>query len=552
MVIQMTGKKIYKSSLSIVLIIMLFIMTMFISLAEESDLVSIEVSDTSLQMGSSVTVTLSMDASIDAKEIGVNGLENFNVDSSTQSSSSSNINGVKSSIYQYILTLSPKAIGEFSLKAVVNDGKTNYESQEVIMTVSKRDESLDDESADVFIKTILSGTDHYFGENIVLAYELYSRYNLNDFGFLDEVKYDEFIVESTPKEELESNVVTINGNKYIKQVVREDVLVPTRSGQFEIPSYRFQANLSTGDFFSRSEPRYLDTEGVTITVNELPATNKPVKFTGIVGKLNVKSSVDKTEVAYGDAITLKVLLTGTGNLDSIDSLYNEKQNGFTIYETEKSKEKNIVDLEYAESKEYEIIIVPEDAGNLNLEAVELGYFDTELNDYAVIEIPEQSFVVTGVKNEVNTVTESMTTLETVLINQVNYKDSNEDMFTIQISKRVVLLLILLMIGILILIIIIRKVKSRPDSHNKKEYLKLLNTAKTSELLEVLVEKIINEKTSLNLKSQHRKTLITFFDTDEEKELIESIILDVESNKVSQKQDISNTKKKLKRLIEIMF
>lgn len=551
MVMLMTGKKLIKAVISNSLIVVLMLMSVVVTSAQESDLVTMEVDDTTIQMGSSVSLTLSMDASIKATEIGVEGLDDFEVESTSQASTSSNINGVKTALYQYKLTLSPKAIGEFSLKAVVNDGTNVYESKTLVITVSERDENLDSESEDVFIKTVISEGDHYFGENIVLTYELYSRYNLDDYGFLDDVTYDEFIVNSIPKEDFESNIITINGNKYIKQVVKKDILLPTRSGDFEIPSYKFQANLSSGDFFSRSEPRYLDSEAISLSVKELPTANKPVNFSGIVGNLDIKSSVDKTEVAYGDAVTLQVLLTGTGNLDAIGSLYNEKQDGFTIYETEKSSEKNIMDSVYTESKEFDVIIVPKEIGELSLEAVDFWYFDTELKDYAKIEIPEQKIVVTGVKTADPVSIDSPVVGDSVFISQVNYKEQNDGMVTFQVSKKNLVIGVVLLAILLIGIIMYRILKSKPGNNKKKNYKKMIKAAASIDMLETIAEKIVFEKTGLNMKSQHSKTIMSYFDTKEEKGLIESIIIDIEKDKISKKQDISLVKEKLNALVNHM-
>ncbi len=548
----MIGNRQSKRIISVVSIMILLIMNTFVSIGEESDLVSIDVSQTKVQMGSSMTLTLTMDASIKAEEIGVEGLENFNVDSTSQSSSSQNINGVKSSNYQYKLTLSPKAIGEFELKAIVNDGNKIYESKPIIMTITKRDESLDQESDDVFIRTLISTTEPYFGENIVLTYELYSRYNLDDFGFLDEVNYDEFIVESTTKEDLESIVVTINDNQYLKKEVKKDVIIPTRSGEYQIPSYRFQANLSTGDFFSRSEPRYLETEPVLINVQELPLDNKPANFTGIIGHLDVKSSVDKAEVAYGDAVTLRVLLTGSGNLESIGKLYSEKQKGFTIYETEKLMEKNIIDLDYVESKEYEIIVVAEDTGNLSLAPIDLWYFDTELQEYKSVEIPEQNILVTGVKNDVTNTQETQTKTDVILINQVNINDDDDDFVTIRFNKKIVLGFVFLLLLVLIVFVVVKKKTTMVVNSHKKEYQKMLKQANSIDMLEKIMEKLIREKTGLNIKSKHRKDIISCFNKEEEKNLADTIIMDFEKDKVNKKQDLQELKEKMKQFIDLVL
>ena len=544
----MIGNRQYKYLVTLLIVSVLFVTSTFVSLGEVSDLVTIEVDDDSIQMGTSVVLTLTMDTSIEAEEIGVEGLENFDIDSTSQSSSSTNINGVKSSTYQYKLTLSPKSVGEFNLKAVVNDGSKVYESNTIKMIVSQRDTSLDSESEDVFIKTIISKDNYFFGESIVISYELYSRYNLNDFGFLDTVTYDGFIIESVPKEDLGSSIIEINGDKYLKQIVKKDILVPTSSGSFEIPSYRFQANLSTGDFFSRSEPRYLDTQSVEFNVQELPLVNAPQDFSGLVGTLDVKYSLDKNEVPYGEAVTLNVLLSGTVGLEGIGSLYEGNQKGFTIYETEKFTEKTLIDLDYIQSKEYELIIVPDETGDLILDPVKLWYFDTDMNDYNMVEIPQQLIKVTGLvkTNENNS---SSTKSETILISQVNYEDIDDGVLTIQVSKKVLINILIVIIIIVFLIVVYRVIKSRPVDR-KKHVIKSIRKAQTIEALEGILDQYILEQTNLNRKAYHRKAIISCFNNSEEKQLIEAIIIELDKNKINKSPDMKLIKDKSVRLIEI--
>lgn len=547
----MIGNRTLRKAVTLMSAIILVLSMSLVIYGEESDLVTIEVNDTTIDKGTSLILKLTMDSSIEATEIGVEGLENFEIDSTSQSSSSSNINGVKTSSYTYELRLSPKSVGEFTLRAVVNDGQKVYESKPLVVTVSERDQNLDDEDADVFIKTVMEDKEFYFGENIVLTYELYSRYNLDDFGFLDEVTYNGFIVESTAKEDLESNIVTINGSKYLKQIVKEDVLVPTSTGEFQIPPYRFQANLSTGDFFSRSEPRYLDTQATSIVVKELPANNKPTEFTNIIGDLDIKYAIDHNEITYGDAITLNVLLTGTGNVSGIGQLYKDTRDNITIYETEKQTNRSIIDQQLIESKEYEIIIVPDDTGELVLSAVELWYFDTDLNDYSKVEIPEQIINVTGTKAIVNETSPSQEEVQTIVVNQIN-THTDPEVITIQFSKKSAQVVGLIILVVLLIPILWWLFKHKKTEENKKlkVYLKMLKQVTTIDLLEEFVAKYVVDKTGMNLKSNHRKDITAKFKGEQVQTLMEEIILDLEKDKVNVKQELNSIIVKVQQVIEL--
>ena len=57
---------------------------------------------------------------------------------------------------------------------------------------------------------------------------------------------------------------------------------------------------------------------VNIKVKPFPAA-APKSFNGAVGKFNLKASLDNNQVKANEAITLKLQLSGTGNIKLIDA-----------------------------------------------------------------------------------------------------------------------------------------------------------------------------------------------------------------------------------------
>ena len=58
------------------------------------------------------------------------------------------------------------------------------------------------------------------------------------------------------------------------------------------------------------------TPKITVNVNPLP-TGKPANFSGGVGEFSITSSINSKEVKTNDAITIKLVISGTGNLKLI-------------------------------------------------------------------------------------------------------------------------------------------------------------------------------------------------------------------------------------------
>ena len=62
----------------------------------------------------------------------------------------------------------------------------------------------------------------------------------------------------------------------------------------------------------------ISTPKIAINVNPLP-TGKPADFSGGVGEFNISSSINSKELKTNDAITIKLVISGTGNLKLISN-----------------------------------------------------------------------------------------------------------------------------------------------------------------------------------------------------------------------------------------
>jgi hypothetical protein len=517
----MIGKKAVKELMTII-VLSVFLFNSSITLFAADEKVTLQVDDTSIEIGSSLQLTLSIFGGLEVQDIGIEGLENFEVVSTSQSSSTQMVNGVSSSKVEYHVELMPKSIGAFTLKAIINQDKDKIESNQVEVTVKEQNTSLENESEDVFIKASLSKENSYFGEKVLLSYELYTRYNVEDYGFTDEFTMNGLIALELPEEQLQSNFVTINGNKYLRYDVKKLLLTPTSTGMIIIPSFNFQVNISTGDFFSSSKPMYLKTEELNLMVDSVPTAGKPTDFSGLVGTMDLKASYDKKEIEYGEAVTLSVLLTGSVDLDIVDNLYDDNQKDVTLYETQKDVSLSTVDGQYVYSKEYEIIIVPKEVGDITLNAVKLNYFNTETNAYEYLEIPSEVIHINGSINgdsQKNQGTQVDTAnaengATPILISQVSYNDTQKDELVIRINKKSALLVIASIIGLIGLLLFIRKIR---DERLKDEFLRTLKKKLKKSHTEVEIFNILNEyvdyKCKMNIKSHTQKDILQVFDQE---------------------------------------
>ena len=445
----MTGKKTGKRVLiSLICIIIMLLYTQLLVLANEPEFI-LSIDSLSLDMGVSTNLVLSLVNAQDAKVLKIDGLENFDVLSSSQSTYTSIINNKATYKKDHNYIIMPKKTGEFTIQASMEYKGKTYRTNELKITVKETREDTTGELKDLFIKTNISAEKIYFGQKAVLTYELYSRYNIEDFGFLDSINIDGFMMNDVKQEDLKASYAYLQDKKYVKYEARQIILSPLKTGTFTIPAYNFQVNVSTGDFFRSSKPFYLQTESREITVKPLPLDNQPSNFSGIIGNLNIESNYSKNELNIGDSLTLNVTASGSCNLEVLDKIIPDAIPGFSVYETEKDIEEKIENNEYIAKKEFEIILVPETNGEIKIEPIYISYFNPETGSYEQAEIPGTTIMVHGEAPAAqNQVTDGTGPNLTVKVDQVSYRPNMEGYITINLKKDKLLTAVYALIALL--------------------------------------------------------------------------------------------------------
>jgi hypothetical protein len=144
------------------------------------------------------------------------------------------------------------------------------------------------------------------------------------------------------------------------------------------------------DFFNRPEVTYEDvpykiqTAPVKVTVKPLPVDSRPVSFAGAVGKFNMTATIDKSTLTTDDALTLKVVISGQGNVNLLNGPKVEVPAGFEKYDPKVTDniEKNSNPLSGV--RQFEFVLMPQEAGDQTIPPVEFSYFDVASNSYKSI------------------------------------------------------------------------------------------------------------------------------------------------------------------------
>ncbi|MBN2290439.1 MAG: protein BatD [Candidatus Glassbacteria bacterium] len=250
----------------------------------------------------------------------------------------------------------------------------------------------------IFIRGTVDKQEVYLGEQVIYTFGFYNRVNLMENPNYTPASFNGFWVEELDQSarRLQRNV---GGRAYMVQELRY-ALFPTIGGEAAISPARLTISLSNvWDFFNRGRSYNLQTSELKIKVKPLPETGKPKIFSGAVGQFRISTRLDKKEVKQGEAITLEVVVSGSGNLKTVAEPVLPEMDDFDIYGSKSEEKIERSDAGIGGRKVFSYVIVPRKAGEIRWPGIPLAYFDPGAGKYVTVKGSEISFTVLPGKQE---------------------------------------------------------------------------------------------------------------------------------------------------------
>lgn len=358
---------------------------------------------------------LSYTVNAEGKDLRVPELADFDVlmGPSTSSSISSqivngNITTETSLTFTYILA--PKKEGTFNIApATIKVKGSNYSSNALSIKVlppEKASEAAAQEGDggssrigkdDVVLGIQVSNRNVYEQEGILVTFKLYTRVDLGGINAPKFPEFDGFLAQEVElPEQKQWSLEDYQGKRYQSVVIKQTVLYPQRAGKITIPSGKLEVVMRVatprkkgGSVFDNFFDSYQDinktitTTPVTIDVKALPS-GKPVSFGGAVGNFNMTSSINSNNVKTNDAITIKVNITGNGNIKLVKNPEVVFPNDFEVYDPKVETDIKITSSGASGSKMIEYMAIPRYAGDFEIPAIAFSYFDPKSGSYKTI------------------------------------------------------------------------------------------------------------------------------------------------------------------------
>jgi hypothetical protein len=364
----------------------------------------------------------------------VNGVQNFRPPSfqnfkvlsgPNQSTSMQYINGKVSGSLTFSYILQPSDIGSFTIGAAsVTFGGKSYSTSLVNIKVEKGTPQQKAESnggysdaeldKNVFIVAQANKSRVMLGEQITVTYKLYTKLNIASPQINKLPQYQGFWAEEMdPTRTINFTVEMYKGERYRAAEIKQVALFPTKTGVLNVTPFELNVPVivkkkRTGNdvfdeffndsFFGRTETVQHLTKSNTlkVTVDPLPSSNVPSSFNGAVGNFNFKAEIDKNKVSTNESITLRLTVSGSGNIKLLNLPEPQLPAGFEKYDPKIYDNVNKGTV-ISGQKISEYLIVLRSPGAKEIPPIEFTYFNPSLKRYVTQSSPSfKIFVEKGV------------------------------------------------------------------------------------------------------------------------------------------------------------
>ena len=347
------------------------------------------------------------------------GLNDFDVYSGpNQSTSMSFVNGVMSQSITLSYIISAKKEGKFTIGAAsITVNGTVLQSNPVTIEAVKgaagsqggnqnpgnpSAPTTENVADNLFLKTTVSKTKVYQGEQITITHKVYTRYQLRGFNNIKFPDYNGFWSQDMPmNQQVQLTTENIDGVIYQVGELKRSYLFAQRSGKMQIDPMeaecvvRKQSNRRPRDIFEMmtgggyEDAAYtIKGQPITIDVQPLPDANKPADFSGAVGDYTYKIQLSKDKVKANDALNLTVTLAGKGNIKLVEAPKFEFPEDFETYDPKIKDNISIGANGVSGMKTFDYVIIPRHEGDYKLDNLSFTFFDPAKNQYVTIPAPE--------------------------------------------------------------------------------------------------------------------------------------------------------------------
>lgn len=334
----------------------------------------------------------------------------------SQSSSYQNINGHESSSSTIGYTYSYKAekAGTVTIGAAkMNVGGRSLSTKPIKLQILPPDRSaqrgtqssvqaydIDTQTADkpvsgkdVFIRIVLSKPTAYEQEGVLCSIKLYTKYQVSKFITNVQPAYNGFMAEEVPVT-LQGRFESVGGENYFAYVIKQSVLFPQQTGKLTISSGSYDLTVQQFETINTSFGRMRSPVDKTIKVNSNTASinvmplpsPRPADFSGAVGRFSVTRALTSKKIRTNEAATIKLIISGQGNLKSFTPPKFGFSSQFDQYDPQTAVTASPSGATLSGKVTVDYTFVPQSVGQFAIDGTSFTYFDLNSHQYRTIKV----------------------------------------------------------------------------------------------------------------------------------------------------------------------
>ncbi|MFQ6604225.1 MAG: BatD family protein [Fidelibacterota bacterium] len=304
------------------------------------------------------------------------------------------VNGKMSSTRSLSWTLVAKRTGKITIPALpVKVGKKTYNTNPLTITVTKN--SVKNPAGEVFIKADIDKASVVVGEQVTVTYKLYTKVNMS----IQQVEFPEFTgfwtEELYAPRQVDFRDTQIGGVRYKVATLYKVGLFPTQIGAIKLKPMVIDAaivkkrkssrrrSIWDDPFFNSMDPFFGNQQTVEkiirtgedeIEVRPFP-TPPPPGFTNAIGQFSIRSSLDTAQISVNEAVTFRVILSGTGNLPILTLPEIDFPADIEVFPPTTDVKREPFRDEVSGTITTEYILIPREPGTYLLPGIVFHYFD---------------------------------------------------------------------------------------------------------------------------------------------------------------------------------
>ena len=247
-------------------------------------------------------------------------------------------------------------------------------------------------SDNLFVRVEMSKQNVYKGEQIIATVKLYVNPNIPIAGF-DDVNlptYEGFYTQDVDIPQQVNFTREVFDNKiYQVGVLKKTILFPQQVGKLTVKPFNMSLLVQQqvkqrsffDDFFNsfRTVKAKVTSNPVTVNVKDLPRA--PTDFMGGVGNFSIASDISSQEVTTNDAVTLKVTISGSGNIRLVNTPKLELPSDFEVYDPKATDNVSVTGSGVSGTKTIEYLFQPRFEGDYTVPAIPFTYFNPATGSY---------------------------------------------------------------------------------------------------------------------------------------------------------------------------